>query len=201
MPIRAVIFDFDGTITEPVLDFALIRREMGITDDSESILDALEGMDSESRRRAEHVLEDHEKRAAEQSKPNESVRDLLKYLADKGIRTAVLTRNTRRNIEIVNKKHGLFFDIIIDRNDGPVKPHPFGVLEICARFKIKPDETIVVGDYLYDLQSAGAAGSAAVLYQADEKVRKFSCHADHCINDLGELLSLIDDINNDKIRI
>jgi FMN phosphatase YigB (HAD superfamily) len=30
MHVKAVIFDLDGTITQPCLDFSLIRREMGM---------------------------------------------------------------------------------------------------------------------------------------------------------------------------
>ncbi|MBV8780079.1 MAG: HAD family hydrolase, partial [Phycisphaerae bacterium] len=44
MPPRALLFDMDGTLTEPLLDFAAIKSEMGIT--HHSILEALEAMDA-----------------------------------------------------------------------------------------------------------------------------------------------------------
>ena len=39
MPIRAVIFDLDGTITQPYLDFDGIREEMGLEKNGGPILE------------------------------------------------------------------------------------------------------------------------------------------------------------------
>ena len=44
MRIQAVIFDLDGTLTEPFLDFDLIRREIGLTPDDGGILEAMDKM-------------------------------------------------------------------------------------------------------------------------------------------------------------
>ena len=49
----------------------------------------------------------------------------------------------------IEKKHKLKFDAIIDREDGPVKPDAFGVLQLCDRFGVTAGETLVVGDFLY----------------------------------------------------
>ena len=42
MPIRAVIFDLDGTITQPFFDFDAIREEMGLNKDSGPVLEQME---------------------------------------------------------------------------------------------------------------------------------------------------------------
>ena len=44
MPIRAVVFDLDGTITEPYFDFDAIREEIGLEKNGEPILEAMEKM-------------------------------------------------------------------------------------------------------------------------------------------------------------
>ena len=44
---RAVIFDLDGTLTEPVLDFDAMRAEIGLT--GGTILEQLEQLDAPRR--------------------------------------------------------------------------------------------------------------------------------------------------------
>ena len=58
----AVIFDLDGTLTIPVLDFDAMRAEMGLT--NEPILEDMERMDADRRAEAEAILQRHEHRAA-----------------------------------------------------------------------------------------------------------------------------------------
>ena len=53
MKIGAVIFDLDGTLTKPVLDFDRIRNEMGLSHESGDILAAMAGMDPDQQRQAE----------------------------------------------------------------------------------------------------------------------------------------------------
>jgi len=50
---RAILFDMDGTLTEPLLDFPRIKAEMGIG--QRPILEALAEMDEQSRHIAELV--------------------------------------------------------------------------------------------------------------------------------------------------
>ena len=58
----AVIFDLDGTLTKPYLDFDAIRLELGIA--SGPILEAIAEMDVAARRNAEVILLRHEWDAA-----------------------------------------------------------------------------------------------------------------------------------------
>ena len=44
MKIKAVIFDLDGTITKPYLDFDKIRQEMGLAADAGPLLEIMEKM-------------------------------------------------------------------------------------------------------------------------------------------------------------
>jgi len=59
---EAFIFDLDGTLTIPQLDFEVIRKEMGIA--AGPILEELELLDDETAARARKVLEKHEEQAA-----------------------------------------------------------------------------------------------------------------------------------------
>ena len=47
MSIKAVIFDLDGTITEPYFDFDAIRDEMGLDRNSGPVLETMQRMSSQ----------------------------------------------------------------------------------------------------------------------------------------------------------
>lgn len=192
MPIRAVIFDLDGTITQPFFDFDAIREEIGIGRNGGPILEAMEKMTSQERQRTEEILHYHEEKAVVASKLNPGAKETLGTLRDRGIRLGVLTRNRKCNAEAVARKHGLSFEAIIGREDGPVKPDAFGVLHLCRKFGVSPHETLVVGDYLFDLLCARAAGAIPVLITNPSHADDFTAHADFTIQELGELLSIID---------
>jgi HAD superfamily hydrolase (TIGR01549 family) len=192
MPIRAVIFDLDGTITQSYLDFDVIRREIGIAEDGGPILEAMEHMDSQQRAHARLVLAIHEERAIEASTLNREARPVLETLQDRGIPVGVLTRNTRKNAQAVARKHALQFDAIVGRDEAPVKPDPAGVFLLCQKFEVSPQETLVVGDYLFDILSAKAAGAVAVLLDVKKTLCEFAQHADFTVENLGELVHIID---------
>jgi HAD superfamily hydrolase (TIGR01549 family) len=190
--IKTVIFDLDGTITEPFFDFDAIRQEIGISDNAISILDAFEQMSDEDRRVAEAILKKHENAAVSESTLNKGTEKTLDVLRQSSINIGILTRNTKDNTAKVAEKHNLKFDAIVDRNDGPVKPDAFGVLKLCKIFSTRPDETLVVGDYLHDLLCAKAAGAFAVLMKTHKNSDDFEPHADYVISTLDEILEIIE---------
>src|ERR1700691_474466 len=87
---RAILFDMDGTLTEPLLDFPRIKAEMGIG--SSRILEALPEMNESARESAESVLHRHEEEAAGRSTLNPGCRELLNGLLARGIGSALITR-------------------------------------------------------------------------------------------------------------
>jgi len=192
MRTRAVIFDLDGTITEPYLDFDKIRREIGMPPDAGPILEAMERMPPDDRRRAEDVLRRHEAEAAEASVLNDGAREVLQWLDEKGIRTAVLTRNSRVSVERVLTRHGLRFDAVRTREDGAIKPSPEPVRALCRELGVDPSETWVVGDYLFDVQSGRQAGAKTVLLWPKPERPVWHTQADHVVRHLVELRRLIE---------
>ncbi len=192
MKIKAVIFDLDGTITEPYLDFDQIRTEIGLPPDAGPLLEVMEKMTPAERKRAEEILYRYEQLAIEHSTLNKGAAETLGWLRSQKIHIGVLTRNTRSNASAVAKKYNIDFDAVVDRNDGPVKPDPFGVKMLCKHFKVQPGQTLVVGDYLFDLQSAKAAGAIAVLMKNSEKSEQFAGFADYTVDSLTEIIDIIE---------
>jgi HAD superfamily hydrolase (TIGR01509 family) len=196
MSIKAVIFDLDGTITQPYFDFDAIRQEIGLARDSGPLLESMTKMTPEQRRKAEKILNDHEEKAVIESKLNNGAEKTLSNLRAAGIHIGILTRNKRSNAYAIARKHNLNFDSVIGREDGPVKPDTFGVLQLCRQFGVEPKETLLVGDYLFDLLCAKAAGAFAVLLANHLQADDFAEHADFCIKNITEILRIIANKNN-----
>ena len=193
MPVKAVIFDLDGTITQPYFDFDAIREEMGLERDSGPVLESMERMTPQRRQRAEKILHFHEQRAVTESVLNDGAKRTLSALREVGIHIGILTRNKRSNALAIARKHNLRFDTVVDREDGPVKPDAFGVLRICEQFGVKPEETLLVGDYLFDLLCAKAAGAIAVLLANNKQAGEFAEHADFTIENINQILQIIEE--------
>lgn len=191
MPIKAALFDLDGTITQPYFDFDAIRQEIGLPREAGPLLELMERMTADQRRRAEAILHYHEDRAVAESTLNPGAERTLAELRAAGIPIGILTRNQRDNALAIARLHKLQFDAVIGREDGPVKPDAFGVLDLCRQFGVEPRQAVLVGDYLFDLLSARAAGAVAVLLINSDRAREFAEHADYCIENIGEILEIV----------
>ncbi|MEC7921780.1 MAG: HAD family hydrolase [Planctomycetota bacterium] len=182
---KAFIFDLDGTLTLPQLDFAAIRAEMGITDGP--ILEELEALAPAQAEVARTVLEAHEEKAAITSRLQPGARELLDELRRRNIPTAILTRNSRQSLDTVIKKHHLQVNETLSREDAPVKPSPEPVLLLCRRLGTEPANTLVTGDYIFDIEAANRAGAISVLL-LNQNNSRFSEQADLKIGHLEEIL-------------
>ena len=197
MKVNAVIFDLDGTLTEPVLDFDTIRSEIGLPPESTDILAAMEAMSPARQEQAHAILARHESHAAQNSRLNDGVTELLSELRQRKIPIGLLTRNTRENTLYVAQRHQLCFDGIVARQDGPAKPDAYGILELCRQFHSTPAETVVVGDFLHDLLAARNAGAIAVLIETHPKADYYKAHADYSISHMSELLGIINKLEQE----
>jgi HAD superfamily hydrolase (TIGR01509 family) len=162
---RAVIFDLDGTLTEPLLDFDLIRTEIGLRPGP--ILEQLVGLGEDERARAEVILRRHEISAIEQAVLADGCVELLALLRDRGVPTGILTRNMRVAVAQFCRRFGFQFDGVYTREDGPPKPSPEGVLRLCAGFGVPPAEALTVGDFKFDVLAGRAAGTRTALVVED----------------------------------
>jgi len=189
---KAVIFDLDGTLTKPVLDFDGIRAELGLP--AGPLLESMAEMAVDERSRVEEVLAGHERVAAVNSELHEGTAEALEMLRRRGVRLAILTRNSRESVRTVLAKHGLegLFSVIWTREDGAIKPSGEPVLRICERLGVCPEQSWMVGDYLFDVLSGRAAGARTVLMIGDGVAPDYADQADDVIRSLGELVELVE---------
>ena len=185
----AVIFDFDGTLTKPYLDFDAIRAEIGV---SGLILEAMAEMDAAARERAEAVLLRHEREAARNATLQEGAVEAIDTCRAKGHPVAILTRNARPSVHLVLRNYGLKIDALRTREDGAIKPSPEPILSICEELRADPKLSWMVGDHLLDLTTGRTAGCHTVLLVGSRPLPDFADQADHVIQRLTELLAIIE---------
>ena len=128
MAIRGIIFDMDGTITVPYLDFSRIKAEIGVGDCD--LVEYMGRAPEAERERIRLALARFEEDGVVNARLNPGARKMLRFLDRRGIHTALLTRNTRKSVDGVCRKLGLKFDVTISREEAPYKPAPDAIWEI-----------------------------------------------------------------------
>jgi HAD superfamily hydrolase (TIGR01509 family) len=188
----AVIFDMDGTLIEQMLDFQVIRAELGISPRN-GILEAIEQMPTNERARAMEYLLNHELAAARQTALIPGAIEIITRIRASGLKTALLTRNSRPAMELILERFfpdNQPFELTWSREDGPIKPAPDGVLRACSQLGVEPARTCCVGDFHYDVTAANAAGATSVLL-IHAQPPSFANEADHVITHLSELAEVL----------
>ena len=163
---RCWIFDLDGTLTLPVHDFAAIRSALGMAETDPDILRFLASLPAaEAAARHARLIEIEYELAAKTAAAPGAGR-LLDQLLRRDARVGILTRNTREIALHTLGQIGLqgYFtaDVILGRDEAAPKPHPEGIEKLLDAWGGAPDEAVMVGDYLFDLQVGRAAGTATI---------------------------------------
>lgn len=187
-PIRGVLFDLDGTLTVPILDFDAMRREIGI--DGGPILETLERMSHAERRRAFRIIEQHEQRAAAASRLNPGTEELLAFVARQQLPCGLVTRNSRASVQTFIARHGAGFDVVITREDARPKPSPDPLLRALERLGLRPRESIYVGDHEIDRLTGEAAGVATYIVRTHGTTRDHG-PTDRRLDRLTDLIGII----------
>jgi HAD superfamily hydrolase (TIGR01509 family) len=159
------IFDLDGTLTRPVHDFGYIRRELTIPEGSD-ILEHLESLPQHESAVRHARLQEIELELARKAQPSPGALTVLARLADAGARLGILTRNERGiallTLETIGARHFFAEADVLGRDEALPKPDPEGIRRLLSSWGGTPDEAVMVGDYLFDLQAGRAAGTATV---------------------------------------
>lgn len=92
------------------------------------------------------------------------IEPLLRALTDEGILLGVATGKSRRGLDRVLDAHGLrsFFVTLQTADDAPSKPHPAMVLQAMAEAGVEAENTVMVGDTVFDVLAARSAKAHAV---------------------------------------
>lgn len=189
--LRAVIFDLDGTLVESNVDFAALRVRMGFPA-GEGILEHLETLPEPARSEAAARVREAEIAGARAAIAMPGARNLLMSLRESQVPTAVVTRNTRGAAELSLECLGVGELPLLTREDCAPKPDPEGPLMLAARWGLKPAEILFVGDFIWDLRTARAAGMPSCLFAPAFQPRPtLESQADHVVRSLSEVRKLL----------
>lgn len=209
--IRAVVFDFDGTLAMQTLDFSHMRvravealsRYADVASSSEEpMMEELErvcaSLDAatavKARQAAMTAIEEVEMEAARRSRLFPPVRPMLAALHQRGVTCAVISRNILPAIRMVFPDADEHFACILTRDDvSKVKPHPEHLLKALERINCPASQALMVGDHPMDIQvgklagsfTAGVAGGHVPLARLAEE------NPDWLAEDVGELMQML----------
>lgn len=160
--IQTVLFDLDGTLTVPVIDFDGLRTRLGLPE-GVSIMHALTEVSDKERERAMAIVQEVELEAARNAQAAPGAVELIEWLDDSGFASGIITRNYREAVDITLDVLELDFDVVVTRDCAPPKPAPDAVFEALRRLKREASSALMVGDYQDDMLAGKASGTMTCL--------------------------------------
>jgi phosphoglycolate phosphatase len=213
--VRAVIFDFDGTLAVLNIDFSLMRervfdliRKYGVEENLIRERYLLEIIDEvypmiwkknasgakEFYEKAHRILHEVELRAAEEGRLIPGAEDTLKMLRQRRLKVGIITRNCEEAVRRVFPKIDERCDAFISRDSvGNVKPHPDHLNSMLKALNVSGKNSVMVGDHLIDIQAGKRAGmiTVGVLTGRIKRNEFDEAGADYILRDVTEIYSLL----------
>ncbi len=181
----------DGTLTMAAHNFDDIRETLNI-EAGTPILEAIAAMPPDKAQDTRHQLHAIEMDIAHQSTPQPDAVATLTTLQQRGVSLGILTRNAEDIAAATLAAAGLsqFFtaDTIIGRDSCAPKPDPAGITQLINYWQANPTETVMVGDYVFDLD-AGRNASVTTVHFSPEGEFLWPEKTDIAIRSLSELLT------------
>lgn len=195
--IKAVLFDFDGTLTKPgALNFPRLKKTIGCPADV-PVLEFIEDLPTLSQRNdALKELEYFEKEAAVNSKPNIGAQKLIHFLRSKSIGIGVITRNTLSSVERALQNFNdidiSHFDVIISR-ETPVrlKPSGDGIILAANTLNVDVKQILMVGDFVFDIQAGQTAGCMTAFLDYGTLSGTTKVESDFTVSGLEEIKNIV----------
>jgi len=166
---RVLIFDIDGTLVKPDIDWSYVRRrlaEFGINVHQRPVAEILARMAIRNPRLAKSVEDEIvniERQSAEKIKRDPELRDILLQFKSKGVKIAVVTLRGRETAAKVLESLGIsdLVDVLVTREDSyDRKAQLKSVMKVLGA---EPGQTYFLGDTMWDLEAGQAEGVNVLL--------------------------------------
>ncbi len=196
--IKAVVFDFDGTLTKPgSIDLKGFRGRLGCPPGS-SIFEFIQGLlPTERREQALRELERSELAGARLSVPNEGAEELIRLLTAREFPRGIYSNNSRSSLETAMRNFRAVsisdFNVVLSREDsGRPKPHPDGIRIAARALGVKPADLLVVGDFAFDILAGSGAGAATAFLTNGGTIPEMGVRPDFIVERLMELKDILE---------
>ncbi len=211
MPLQLILFDLDGTLVDSATDitnaFNYSIGLHGIPPVSRAEIEAMlgEGMALIVKKFDEwkdlgvdpavirkHFREYYLGHITVYSAPYPGVEDTLQRLKDfkKAVVSNKLEVFTLKTLKQLRLLH--YFDLVAGGDSGPErKPSPQAILSVLSKLGVPPEETLMVGDTIFDIEAGRGAGvkTAAVTYGYG--LSGFADGADFTMETFPELIDIV----------
>jgi len=195
MKLKGVIFDMDGTVVDVTYDWNQIRTELNTQ--GKPILFYLKSLEEPEKSEKWKVLEKYERAATEKARLKPGMRGFLDQLNKKGIKKALVTNNSQKNVSFLLEKFDLEFDCVIARESGLWKPSGAPFRAVLEKLGLKKEECCVVGDSHFDIKAAQEAGIPNVFILNEDKERFASMPAE-VLGSVEELIQRIEQLQEKR---
>lgn len=182
--VRALLFDFDGTLIEPSIDFGRMREvvlavvsdyggdpsgieHLPVLEIIAQVRPQLEGRDGERANAfaeaAQQAILDIELDAADRVQAYRGVPRMLDRLAARGYGLGIVTRNSRVAVERVLRRIPMSYDVLLTRDDvAQVKPDPRHLSAALEVLGVPAHEAVMCGDHPMDITAGKSVGARTV---------------------------------------
>ncbi len=203
--IKAVLFDFDGTLIDTnelifesyrIAFRTVLEREIDmeeiLTLYGKPLFPSLMKYGEVGKRLYEVYREYNENNHDIIAKPFDGVFDGVKLLRDSGFLIGIVTSKrlhmVNRGIEKILNLDGMFDVIVTPDDTEKTKPDPEPVLYACNKLNILPNEAVYVGDSVFDMQAGAAAGTklCAVKYSVDKPEKLLQYKPEYYVDSIAE---------------
>jgi phosphoglycolate phosphatase len=215
--IKAIIFDFDGTLAVLNIDFNAMRERifdlirhfsieeelikekylLEVIDEACQILEKKDPSSVEEfYQKAHQILHQVEMVAAEKGKLIPGMEETLKNLRKRGIKVGIVTRNCDQAVRQVFPNIDIFCDVFVSRNSvRKVKPHPDHLTYVIESLKVSGDKAWMVGDHPTDIQAGRQAGmkTIGVLTGRTKREGFENAGADYILENVTEISKLLEE--------
>jgi phosphoglycolate phosphatase len=210
MPLKAVVYDLDGTLVDSRGDLAdsvnAMLEALGLPRHPDEIVWSFigEGAERLVRRSLGPAHEHRLPEAMESWRTEYGRRLLIKTRPYPGILDLLLSPPDARGV-LTNKPGGFArqilqglamlgsFQAVIGGDEAPKKPEPDGLLGLCRTLGAAPAETLLVGDSTVDIATARAARVrvCAVTWGLGDRAALSAASPDHLVDTPAELAALL----------
>ena len=217
-PVKAMVFDFDGTLAVLTIDFGLMKgrvlewmKTFGIGEErfqERYLLEIIEEVyhllakeqnPSEAERfyhGSHRILKEVEIEAAEGGRLIPGSKEMLGWLRHKGMKVGIVTRNCEDAVRRVFPEIDAYCDVFVSR-DGvkKVKPHPDHLTAVLRALQVSGPETVMVGDHVLDILAGKKVGmkTVGVLTGYIKKEEFERAEADFVMRDVSGISRLLED--------
>jgi len=210
-PVRAALFDLDGTLVDSLPTIAQAMAEAarmhGLHAEPDAIVphigapmdvlvQELFGVSSEVARAVNaDYLRVYEHGFIQRTPPHEGAAALLRQVHDAGVLMGVVTNKRDRGARLMVEAQGWddLFAVVHGRESGAPKPDPEAALSALRRLDVPPEDAAFVGDTEFDMNCARDAGIPVVvaLLGSRSRERLITEGATHVVDHLNQVAPIL----------